>query len=225
MVRALSVLLVLLCTACGLAEDDRDEDNKYIYLDFYDKAFEAYCLEKFDTNGDGRISRYEAQRVRRMSCPGRGIASLTDIREFFNLRELDCSGNDLTRLDLTACTYLERLDCRDNALVSLDLDGVRGLVWMDCSGNDLPRLDGLAADARLSGKRPHDARRGFVRRQPEGRCAQQSRSDDGLLPRIAEHLLRRTDRTHPPARRVLERGRPVFPLSIRLCARPLRGGF
>lgn len=141
MVRALSVLFVLLCTACGLAEDDRDEDNKYIYLDFYDKAFEAYCLEKFDTNGDGRISRYEAQRVRRMSCPGRGIASLTDIREFFNLRELDCSGNDLTRLDLTACTYLERLDCRDNALVSLDLDGARGLVWMDCSGNDLPRLD------------------------------------------------------------------------------------
>lgn len=141
MVRALSVLFVLLCTACGLAEDDRDEDNKYIYLDFYDKAFEAYCLEKFDTNGDGRISRYEAQRVRRMSCSGRGIALLTDIREFFNLRELDCSGNDLTRLDLTACTYLERLDCRDNALVSLDLDGVRGLVWMDCSGNDLPRLD------------------------------------------------------------------------------------
>ena len=45
MVRALSVLFVLLCTACGLAEDDRDEDNKYIYLDFYDKAFEAYCLE------------------------------------------------------------------------------------------------------------------------------------------------------------------------------------
>ena len=133
MVRALSVLFVLLGTACGLAEDDRDEDNKYIYLDF--------CLEKFDTSGDGRISRYEAQRVRRMSCPGLGIGSLTDIREFFNLRELDCSGNDLTRLDLTACTYLERLDCRDNALVSLDLDGVRGLVWMDCSGNDLPRLD------------------------------------------------------------------------------------
>lgn len=141
MVRALSVLFVLLCTACGLAEDDRDEDNKYIYLDFYDKAFEAYCLEKFDTNGDGRISRYEAQRVRRMSCPERGIASLTDIREFFNLRELDCSGNDLTQLDLTACTYLEKLDCSDNALTSLDLDGVRGLVRMDCSGNDLPRLD------------------------------------------------------------------------------------
>ena len=197
MVRTLSVLLVLFCTACGLAEDDRDEENKHIYLTFYDKAFETYCLEKFDVNGDGRISRYEAQRVRRMECPERGIASLTDIREFFNLRELDCQGNDLTQLDLTACTYLERLDCRDNALTSLDLDGVRGLVWLNCSNNDLPRLDLHSAASLLTldcrGKRPHNARRGFVRRQPESRRAQQSLADDGLLPCFAEHLLRRAD--------------------------------
>ena len=197
MVRALSVLLVLFCTACGLAEDDRDEDNKHIYLKFYDKAFEAYCLEKFDTSGDGRISRYEAQRVRRMSCPGLDIGSLTDIREFFNLRELDCSGNDLTQLDLTACTYLERLDCSDNDLVSLDLDGLQR-QWFAAPR---PAFDPLAADARLPGERPHDARRGFVRRQPAGRRAQQSLVDDGLLPRFAEHLLRRTDRYPTRVRR------------------------
>ena len=141
MLRFIPALALLLFTACGLAENEQDDKNKRIYITFTDPAFEQFCLGMFDLDHDGRISRYEAQRVRRMSCPGRGIASLTDIREFFNLRELDCSGNDLTRLDLTACTYLERLDCRDNALVSLDLDGVRGLVWMDCSGNDLPRLD------------------------------------------------------------------------------------
>lgn len=141
MLRFIPVLALLLFTACGLAENEQDDKNKRIYITFADPAFERFCLGMFDLDHDGRISRYEAQRVRRMSCPGRGIASLTDIREFFNLRELDCSDNDLTRLDLTACTYLERLDCRDNALVSLDLDGVRGLVWMDCSGNDLPRLD------------------------------------------------------------------------------------
>lgn len=141
MLRFIPVLALLLFTACGLAENEQDDKNKRIYITFADPAFERFCLGMFDLDHDGRISRYEAQRVRRMSCSGRGIALLTDIREFFNLRELDCSGNDLTRLDLTACTYLERLDCRDNALVSLDLDGVRGLVWMDCSGNDLPRLD------------------------------------------------------------------------------------
>ena len=62
MVRALPVLLLLLSAACGLAEDERDEKNRYIYLTFYDKAFEAYCLDEFDVDGDGRISRYEAQR-------------------------------------------------------------------------------------------------------------------------------------------------------------------
>ena len=38
MVRALPVLLLLLSAACGLAEDERDEKNRYIYLTFYDKA-------------------------------------------------------------------------------------------------------------------------------------------------------------------------------------------
>ena len=80
MVRALPALLVLLSTACGLAEDERDEENKYIYLTFYDKAFEAYCLGAFDVDGDGRISRYEAQRVRTVECPERGVASLSDLK-------------------------------------------------------------------------------------------------------------------------------------------------
>lgn len=151
MVRALSALLLLFCTACGLAEDGRDEDNKYIYIKFYDKAFEAYCLEKFDTSGDGRISRYEAQRVRRMSCPGLGIGSLTDIRGVPSTCGSSTARATSSRSWTSrACTYLERLDCSDNDLASLDLDGVRGLVWMDCSGNGLPRLDLHSAASLLT---------------------------------------------------------------------------
>lgn len=92
MVRALPVLLLLLSAACGLAEDERDEKNRYIYLTFYDKAFEAYCLGEFDVDGDGRISRYEAQRVRTVECPERGVASLSDLKEFTRLERLDCRG-------------------------------------------------------------------------------------------------------------------------------------
>ena len=120
MVRALPVLLLLLSAACGLAEDERDEKNRYIYLTFYDKAFEAYCLGEFDVDGDGRISRYEAQRVRTVECPERGVASLSDLKEFTRLERLDCRGNALTRLDVTM-TRLEWLDCSDNGLVSLDV--------------------------------------------------------------------------------------------------------
>lgn len=149
MTRALPVLLFLLCTACGLAENERDEKNKHLYLTFSDKAFEAYCLENFDSNHDGRISRYEAQRVQRMDCSDRGIASMADIRDFVNLLRLDCSGNTLTSLDMRASTRLEWLDCSDNALASLDLDGLRSLAELDCRANRLPRLD-LQSNASLA---------------------------------------------------------------------------
>lgn len=148
MIRTLPALLLLFCTACGLADDERDEKNKYEYLTFYDKAFEVFCLENFDLDDNGRISRYEAQRVLRMDCADRDIASMTDIRYFSNLQRLDCSGNTLTQLDLKACTRLERLDCRANALVSLDINGLRSLTSLDCSYNRLLNL-GLGTNISL----------------------------------------------------------------------------
>lgn len=149
MIRTLPALLLLFCTACGLADDERDEKNKYEYLTFYDKAFEVFCLENFDLDDNGRISRYEAQRVLRMDCSQRGIASLADLAEFSRLQRLDCSGNALTRLDLTALTRLERLDCSDNALALLDVEGLRSLTELDCRSNRLQRL-GLQSNVSLA---------------------------------------------------------------------------
>ncbi len=139
--RFLSLFPCLLAAACGLADSERDEKNRYEYFTFFDKTFEAFCLEHFDSDGNGRISRYEAQRVREISCPGAGIVSLADLREFSNLERLDCSGNDLTELDLSVCSRLMRVDCHDNDLVSLELEDLRSLVWLDCSGNVLGLLD------------------------------------------------------------------------------------
>lgn len=133
--------LLAVCTACGLAEDERDYKNKFEYLVFSDKTFEMCCLERYDLDGDGRVSRYEAQRVVRMDCSGRGIASLSDIAEFSLLRELDCSGNDLATLDVSRLSRLERLDCSANRLTRLDIAGLRGLTRLDCSSNLLSSLN------------------------------------------------------------------------------------
>lgn len=127
--------------ACGLVDDSREEQSRYEYIVFFDKAFESYCLETWDLNGDGRISRYEAQRVRSIDCSGRGIASLFEIGEFENLESLDCSRNEIVTLDVSSLARLTELDCSQNRLTSLDLGSLRGLVRLDCAGNLLASLD------------------------------------------------------------------------------------
>lgn len=82
MTRFVPLLAFALLAACGLADDERDDKNKRVYITFADPAFEAYCLEHFDIDHDGRISRYEAQRVLKMDCPDRGIAHMWEIGEF-----------------------------------------------------------------------------------------------------------------------------------------------
>lgn len=136
-----SLLIVLASTACGLADDPRDEDNKYIYITIPDPNFRAYCLREFDTDGNGRISRYEAQRVRRITCSDSDIESLAGIEEFKRLEWLYCRGNRLTWLDVQRCTLLRALDCAENELSRLDLGDLRSLSYLDCGDNLLERID------------------------------------------------------------------------------------
>lgn len=138
----------LLMANCGMAEGDEDDRNSRHYLQFDDAAFEAFCLAHYDQNGDDRLSRYEAQRVRTMDCSQMGISSLALIEEFSQLESLNCAQNNLTSLRVDACVRLKRLDCSANSLESLSIDGVRSLVALNCSLNRLTRLD-LASNANL----------------------------------------------------------------------------
>ena len=123
MTRFVPLLAFALLAACGLADDERDDKNKRVYITFADPAFEAYCLEHFD------------------------IAHMWEIGEFSRLERLDCSGNDLTQLDLRKCTLLQTLDCSRNRIASLDLDGLRALLELNCADNALTLLDLKSAGA------------------------------------------------------------------------------
>lgn len=202
MLRFIPVLALLLFTACGLAENEQDDKNKRIYITFADPAFERFCLGMFDLDHDGRISRYEAQRVLAMDCSGRNISAMWEIGEFSRLRELDCSGNNLTRLDLRKCPDLQKLDCGDNEITSLDIDGLRGLAVLDCAGNLLARLD-LKSNSSL---RSLDCRGNLLVTLDlppllgavAGRHARQSFPYDRLLPRFAGRRPQRADRGGRP---------------------------
>lgn len=185
---AAGLALALLATACGLADDPQEERNKSVYPTFFDKTFEAYCIETFDLDGNGRISRYEAQRVRDVSCPGLGIVSLADLREFPNLERLDCSQNAITELDLSPCTRLMRLDCRGNGLVRLEVEGLRGLTEADCRDNALQQLD-LTSNGSLARL---DLRRNDLRTLDVSTCAATLQADVRENPGLGTVYCRQT---------------------------------
>lgn len=168
-----ALFLTLAATSCGLADDERSEKNKYVYLTFFDKTFERFCLENYDLNGDGRLSRYEAQRVREISCAGFGIASLADLEAFTSLEELDCARNGLAELDLAACTRLKRLDCSGNRIARLDVEDLRALVRLNCSENELAQID-LTSNSSLT---ELDVRRNRLQTLDVASCAATLRAD------------------------------------------------
>ena len=71
----------------------------------------------------------------------RGVETPLDLSKNSKLKDLDCSYNGLTRLDVSVLPDLEKLVCDGNELVSLDLSRNPRLKELDCSNNKLPELD------------------------------------------------------------------------------------
>ena len=131
---------------------------------FADANFKAYCVENFDTDGDGEISFAEAKAVTTIDVNTENIASLEGIEHFENLQRLTCkpawtrgsdgsngwhlydsNGNEvvglLTTLDLSKNTKLRSIKCIGNQLTSLDLSGATALTSLYCYYNQLTSLD------------------------------------------------------------------------------------
>ncbi len=141
MFRWLLPLFLLGLSACGMTEDPREEEKRQTFPTIPDPNFEAYLLEFYDLNRDGRFSYYEAERILVVDCQGRAIASLAGIESFVQLRELRCNDNHIESLDLRENRNLEYLDCSHNALYQLALEGLRELHVVVCAENRLPHLD------------------------------------------------------------------------------------
>lgn len=71
----------------------------------------------------------------------RGVETPLELSKNPKLKDLDCSYNGLTELDVSALPDLEKLVCDGNELVSLDLSRNPRLKELECSNNKLPELD------------------------------------------------------------------------------------
>ena len=87
---------------------------------------------------DGKISI--SGPVLFFECSGENITSL-DISKNSILEMLDCSKNNLTSLDVSKNTRLKKLDCFSNSISSLSVSKNTILEMLNCSGNRISSLD------------------------------------------------------------------------------------
>lgn len=102
-----------------------------------------------DRNGDGVITRDEAEETTTLDLSGQNLGDLNGLDYFKNLEKLDCSNNNLNTLDVSSLFFLQELNCDGNNLVSLDLSENDRLKSLSCTKNKLDTLN-LMTNDRLS---------------------------------------------------------------------------
>lgn len=155
------VLCTGTCTVCGETYTEHKFDSEHkctvcgaIQIDettFPDANFRNFVLETFDTDNDNVLSASEIAAVTEIDCSNKSISSLEGIRYFTALKKLNCSGNDVRKIDVTflnltslnvsKCTSLINLYCNNNKLTSLDLTDCTHLYELYCYNNKLTSLD------------------------------------------------------------------------------------
>lgn len=109
-----------------------------------DANFKSYLVNNtaINTNGDTEIQCSEAIAFTGgIICPNSNISDLTGIEAFINIRVLNCSGNQLTGLNVSGNTSLVNLICGSNSLSVLDVSTNTLLRFLNCRDNQLTNLN------------------------------------------------------------------------------------
>lgn len=161
----LSLVVIAGCISGATAQD----------VTIPDVNFKTYLVgnSSINTNANTEISVTEAANFNGiMNCAGLGITDLTGIEAFTGSFTLDCSGNQITTLDLSANTGLYNilqldgnpltsvtfpttnntllLKCANTPLTTIDVSGMSGLTHIWAMQNNFTTLD-FSANTTLIG--------------------------------------------------------------------------
>ena len=111
-------------------------------LNFPDANFRAIVAgEGIDTDRDSYLSIDERKAVGKLNVSEKSIKNLSGVEYFTELWYLDCSENNLTKLNVGTNRKLTLLWCGNNSLSTLDVSKNTALWRLYCSGNSLKSLD------------------------------------------------------------------------------------
>ena len=96
---------------------------------------------KIDTNGNSEIELSEALLIATLSISNSDIYDLKGINSFENLKKLDCSGNDLVKLELNMLKNLIDLDFSFNKINEITLIAVNNLEYIKGNNNEISELE------------------------------------------------------------------------------------
>ncbi len=95
-----------------------------------------------NTNKDAEIQITEAIAYKgNINVDQKTIQSLVGIEAFINLKNLSCSNNQLTVLNVSKNTTLTTLYCSSNQLTNIDVSKNTTLTSLYCSSNQLTNID------------------------------------------------------------------------------------
>ena len=110
-----------------------------LLVEIPDQNFRRWLKEKIPNAfaGDYLNTKHnDVVYLKELELPANNISSLQGIEYFKGLEKLDCSGNQLTTLDLSKNTALTDLNFDNNPLTMLDLRGMRAIDHLtDLSAN------------------------------------------------------------------------------------------
>ncbi|MGM9786392.1 MAG: BACON domain-containing protein [Candidatus Cryptobacteroides sp.] len=119
-----------------------------------DESLRNYILNKYDADGDGKISGDEAEKVTTVKYAGKGLKSFDNFLFFRNIEVLDLSDNNLTSIELGSFVHsLKELNLSGNNIKELSVDGAVNIEILNISNNSMELLAGLMGTSMSKIKR------------------------------------------------------------------------